>query len=196
MELFNSLWDTYCWIMDGVYVIERIEKEWKDELKRDIISKQVINLNLAQQIVAGMGEEQVEKIRGFIQPKYVRIGSLKQALDNVIEGISFLQDIFNLTKWPFVKRLGIDSLQRAEDNMKKVLKEEVQNIKETWAKERKEKENQKKKEDFDKLNENWIKIQEKFRAMGHPDWIPYEEKAKKKKGILDKVSTWWKKWRH
>jgi hypothetical protein len=181
--------------MDGVYVIERIEKEWKYDVKRDIISRQVINLNLAQQIVAGMGEEQVEKIRGFIQPKYVRVGSLKQALDNVIEGNSFLKDFFNLTKWSYVKRLGIDSLQRAEDIMKKVLKEEVQNIKEIWSKERKEKENQKKKEDFEKLNENWIKIQNKFRAMGHPDWMPYEEEKKKKIGILKKVRSWLKKWR-
>jgi hypothetical protein len=183
--------------MDGVYAIERIEKEWKYEVKRDIISRQVINLNLAQQLVAGKAEEQVEKIRGFIQPKDVKVGSLKQALDNVIEGSSFLQDFFHLTKWSFVKTLGIDSLKKAEDLMKKVLKEDVQKIKEIRTKERKEKENKKKKEDFEKLNNNWMKIQAKFRALGHPEWMPNEEEEnkKKKKGIIGIIRGWWKKWR-
>ncbi len=30
--------------------------------------------------------------------------------------------------------------------------------------------------------------------MGHPDWMPEEEK-KNNKGILEKVRRWWKKWR-
>jgi len=38
-----------------------------------------------------------------------------------------------------------------------------------------------------------MKIQAKFRAMGHPDWMPEEDKNKK--GIIGKIRDWWKKWR-
>jgi hypothetical protein len=189
MEVFNQLKNSWYWMMEGSYILDRLDKEWTFPGSQDLVTR----LRVASFELQGITVEQCEKIRGFIQPKYIRIGTLKEVVNIIIEVRCFLEGIFNVTEWPFVKK-GVDGLKKAEDIIKHVMTEEVKNIKEMWKKERKEKENQKRKEKFDKMNENWIKIQNKFRTMGHPDWMPEEEK-KKKKGILEKVRIWWKNWR-
>ncbi len=192
LELFTQLRDTLYWIVDGVHELDKLNQEWKLTSTEDLINKLRETSYQLQLITI----EEADKIRGIVNPKYFKVGTLKQILDDVIQARCYMEDIFHLTEWDFVKK-GVDHMKKGEDNIKQILEEEVKKIKETWAKERKEKENQKKKKDFEKLNENWMKIQKKFRDMGHPDWIPYEEEAKKKKkrGILEKVRQWWKKCR-
>ncbi len=156
LELFNELRDTWYWIVDGAHELDKLNQKWKLTSSEDLIKKLRVTSYQLQLIAI----EEADKIRGIINPKYFKVGTLKQILDDVIEAKCYMEDIFHLTEWPFVKK-GVNHMKKGEDKIQKILKEEVQNIKETWAKERKEKENQKKKEDFDKLNENWIKIQKK-----------------------------------
>jgi len=191
MELINKLNDSWCWMVDGIYEVEKLQKEWKFEVSPDFMERLARASYELQMVII----EEGDKLRGFNYPKFVRIGTLKEILDIIIEMKSWLVGVFSLTKWSFVKK-GIDNVKKAEDLIRTVTEEEVKKIKETWAKERKDKENMKRKEDFEKLNKNWIKIQEKFRALGHPDWMPEEEKKKKtNKGIIGKIRDWWKKCR-
>ena len=185
-NLFNNLRHSYFWIYDGEYEVGKLHHEWKFANSLDIAHR----LKLARELLAGMLEEEAKKLRGCINSPYVRVGTLKEVIDIVQDVKSTLDTI--LTECPHVQK-GLDQLKKAEDLMRKELLEEVKKIKDNWSKERKDNENQKKKEEFERLNNNWIKIQEKFRAMGHPDWIPEDEK--KKTGILGKIKRWWNKGR-
>jgi hypothetical protein len=190
LEVFNQLRDSLWWVIDGAYSLDTLDQKWKLTRSQELIKKLKGTSYHLQMITI----EEADKIRGIITSKYFKVGTLKQILDDVIEVRCYLEDIFHLTEWPFVKK-GVVNMKKGEDLIRKILEEEVKKIKETWAKERNNKKNQKKKEDFEKLNQNWMKVQEKFRAMGHPDWMPNEEEEKKKKGIIGKVKSWWRKWR-
>ena len=108
----------------------------------------------------------------------------------VTEANCYLNNILLWTDLPNVRR-NRNQLNKGETLMKQLLEDEVKKIKDQWSKERKEEENRKKKEDFDKLNSHWMKIQAKFRSMNHPDWMPEEEK----KGLIPRLRLWIKKWR-
>ena len=188
--LFNNLRHSYFWIFDGEYEVEKLHQECQCMNSLNIAHR----LNLARELVEGMIEEEAKRLRGCINPPYVRVGTLKQVIDIVQFVMSILDNI--LTECPHVQK-ALDPLRKAEELMRKELIEEVKKIKDNWSKERKERkdnENLKKKEEFERLNNNWIKIQEKFRAIGHPDWIPEDEK-KTKTGILSKIKRWWNKGR-
>jgi hypothetical protein len=182
-ELFIQLRDSWFGILDAEYQVERLEEEFQSN--HGFVSQ----LKLARDLLEGMIEEEDQKLRRRIKRKYIRIGDLKQALDHVIKVRCFLEETLHLIEWEYVK-WGLDRLKKAEAMMRIVMEEQVIQIKENWSKERKEKKNKKTKEDFDLLNLRWMRVQEKFRAMGHPDWIP-EEKKKKKTGIIGKIKRWW-----
>jgi hypothetical protein len=186
--LFNNLRHSYFWILDGEYEVEKkVHHECQCRNRLNIAHR----LKLARELLEGMIEEEAKRLRGCINPPYVRVGTLKEVID-IVQDVRHILDHI-LTECPHVQK-GLDPLKKAEELMRKELIEEVKKIKDNWSKERKDNENQKKKKEFEKLNNNWIKVQEKFRAMGHPDWIPEDEK-KTKTGILSKIKRWWNKGR-
>ena len=184
-ELYNNLSQIYFWIFDVIFVIDVVG---------DSRMGYGTDLKTATTLIIDMMEEEEKKLRGWINPPYVRIGTLKEALDIVTKVQYFLENILLWNDVPYVRR-GLDQLIKGEEIMRKVMEEEVRKIKNNWSKERKEKENMIKKKEFERINNNWIKVQEKFRALGHPDWMPYEEEKKKKKGMIEKIRGWLKKWR-
>ena len=185
MDLFIELRDSWYGILDAEHAVERLEEEFQSNLSL------VSELKLARDLVEVMIEDEVQKLRRLIKTKYLRIGNLKEALDHVIKVRCFLEEQLHLIEWAYVK-WGLDRLKKAEEMMRKIMEEEVIKIKDNWAKEKKDQGNKKRKEDFDQLNQRWIKVQEKFRAMGHPNWIPEaKQKKKKKQGIFDKIKRWW-----
>jgi len=179
-DLYNQLREIYFWIFDVSYVMEMLGRnDYGTAVRR------------AAAIIIDMMEEEEKRFRGWINPPYVRVGSLKEAYDMVTEANCYLNNILVWTDLPGVRR-SRDQLNKGEKLMKQLLEDEVKRIKDKWSKERKEEENRKKKEDFDRLNRNWMKIQAKFRSMNHPDWMPEEEK---KKGLITRLRLWIKKWR-
>jgi hypothetical protein len=62
-------------MMYVAYLVERIEQEWRYSDTKDVVKSKVTSLREARDLVEGMIPGEVEKLRGFITPKNVRLGA-------------------------------------------------------------------------------------------------------------------------
>ncbi|KAL3892351.1 hypothetical protein ACJMK2_004564 [Sinanodonta woodiana] len=87
--LFNNLRHSYFWIFDGEYEVGKLHHECQCMNILDISQR----LKLVRELLEGMIEEEAKRLRGWINPPYVRVGTLKQVIDIVQFVRSILDNI-------------------------------------------------------------------------------------------------------
>jgi len=103
--LFNNLRHSYFWILDGEYEVEKkVYHECQCRNRLNIAHR----LKLARELLEGMIEEEAKRLRGCINPPYVRVGTLKEVIDIVQDVRSILDNI--LTECPMSKRVWTRSM--------------------------------------------------------------------------------------
>ncbi|KAL3872584.1 hypothetical protein ACJMK2_035799 [Sinanodonta woodiana] len=89
LTLFKNLRHSYFWIFDGEYEVEKLHHECQCINSLNIAHR----LKQARELLEGMIEEEAKRLRGCINPPYVRVGTLKQMMDIVQDVRSILDNI-------------------------------------------------------------------------------------------------------